>query len=42
MLGQIVYDPQGRAFLYEEKNDEIKLGGCGIAVVVLTEYMDVF
>lgn len=42
MLGQIVYDSQGRAFLYEEKNDEIKLGGCGIAVVALTEYMDVF
>lgn len=42
MLSQIVYDPQGRAFLYEEKDDEIKLGGCGIAVVALTEYMDAF
>lgn len=42
MLTQIVYDKQGRAYLYEEKDDEIKLGGCGIAVVALTEYMDVF
>lgn len=42
MLAQIVYDRQGRAYLYEEKDDEIKLGGCGIAIVALTEYMDVF
>lgn len=42
MLAKVVYDSYGRAFLYEEKDDEIKLGGCGIAVVALTEYMDVF
>lgn len=30
------------AYLYEEKSDEIKLGGCGVAVVALTEYMDAF
>lgn len=42
MLTQIRYDEAGRAYLYEEKADEIKLGGCGIAVVALTEYMDAF
>lgn len=42
MLDQVIYDSQGRAYLYEEKSDEIKLGGCGVAVVALTEYMDVF
>ena len=42
MLTQLRYDGQGRAYLYEEKADEIKLGGCGMAVVALTEYMDVF
>lgn len=42
MLGQVIRDSQGRAWLYEVKDDEIKLGGCGIAVVALTEYMDVF
>lgn len=30
------------AYLYEEKSDEIKLGGCGVAVIALTEYMDAF
>ncbi len=42
MLSQVIYDANGRAYLYEEKADEIKLGGCGIAVVALTEYMEVF
>ncbi len=41
MLTQIRYDGEV-AYLYEEKDDEIKLGGCGVAVVALTEYMDVF
>lgn len=41
MLESMIYDDRGRAYLYEEKSDEIKLGGCGIAVA-LTEYMDVF
>ena len=30
------------AYLLEKKSDEIKLGGCGVAVVALTEYMDAF
>lgn len=30
------------AYLVETKSDEIKLGGCGVAVVALTEYMDAF
>ena len=42
MLTQVRYDEAGRAYLYEAKSDEIKLGGCGIAVVAMTEYMDVF
>lgn len=42
MLKSVIYDQQGRAYLYEEKADEIKLGGCGVAVVALTEYMEVF
>lgn len=42
MLENVRYDSQGRAYLYESKSDEIKLGGCGVAVVALTEYMDVF
>ena len=42
MLGQLKYDEAGAAYLYEAKSDEIKLGGSGIAVVALTEYMDVF
>lgn len=42
MLTQVVYDSEGKAYLYEEKDGEIKLGGCGVAVVALTEYMDVF
>lgn len=42
MLEAVRYDSQGRGYLYEEKSDEFKLGGAGIAVVALTEYMDVF
>ena len=42
MLESVRYDSEGRAYLYEEKDDEIKLGGCGVAVVALTEYMDAF
>lgn len=42
MLGNIIYDDNGNAYLYEETNDEIRLGGCGMAVVALTEYMDAF
>ena len=42
MLDYVIYDAQGRAYLYEEKADEIKLGGCGMAIVAMTEYMDVF
>lgn len=42
MLTQIIEDDGGNTYLYESKDDEIKLGGCGVAVIVLTEYMDVF
>lgn len=36
----IVYSDDNTAYLYEDKSDEIKLGGCGVAVVALAEYMD--
>lgn len=42
MLGQVVYEDDETAYLYEKKSDEIKLGGCGMAVIAMTEYMDVF
>lgn len=42
MLNYIVYSDENTAYLYEETTDEIKLGGCGIAIVTLTEYMDAF
>ena len=42
MLSKVIYDDEGAAYLYESKSGEIKLGGSGIAVVALTEYMDVF
>ena len=42
MLGQLRYDEDGAAYLQEVNDSEIKLGGSGIAVVTLTEYMDVF
>ena len=42
MIDQIIYDDNGAAYMYEVDDDEIKLGGNGIAVVTLTEYMDLF
>ena len=42
LMSQVKYDPQGRAYLYEAKADEFKLGGSGVAVVALTEYGEVF
>ncbi|MDO5138184.1 MAG: glycosyl hydrolase family 88 [Oscillospiraceae bacterium] len=42
MLSQIRYDQDGAGYLYEEKDGEFKIGGNGIAVVTLTEYMDLF
>ena len=42
MLQQLVYDADGAAYLKEVNESELKLGANGIAVVTLTEYMDVF
>ena len=39
---QVVYKDENTAYLNEATSGEIKLGGCGIAIVTLTEYMDVF
>lgn len=42
MLSQILYDEDGAGYIYEVDDDEIKLGGNGIAIVAMTEYMDLF
>ncbi|MBR2667734.1 MAG: glycosyl hydrolase family 88 [Oscillospiraceae bacterium] len=42
LLNYVIYADENTAYLYEEKADEIKLGGCGVAVIAMTEYMDVF
>ena len=42
MLTAVRYKDANTAFLYEEKADEFKLGGCGVSVIAMTEYMDVF
>ena len=38
----IVYEDEDTAYLYEEKSDEIKIGGNGVTIIALSEYMDVF
>ena len=42
LLTQIRYDQDDSGYLYEAKDGEFKIGGNGIAIVTLTEYMDVF
>lgn len=42
MLDQIRYDDTGAGYMFEADDAEIKLGGNGIAILALTEYMDVF
>lgn len=42
MLNEVVYTDENTAYLYEKDLDEIKLGGCALAVIALTEYMDAF
>lgn len=42
MLSQVRYDSEGRAYLYDEESDEIKLGAGSMAIITLAEYMDVF
>lgn len=42
MLNEVVYKDENTAYLYEKDLDEIKLGGCALAVITLTEYMDAF
>ena len=42
MLSQIRYDDTGAGYIYEADDAEVKLGGNGIAILALTEYMDVF
>ena len=40
MLQSVIYDEDGAAYLYESTSEEIKLGGLGVAVIAMTEYMD--
>ena len=42
MLDSIEYKDSETAYLIEHKANEIKLGGNGVAIVAITEYMDVF
>jgi len=42
MVDSIAYKDGETAFLVEYKADEIKLGANGVAIVAMTEYMDVF
>ena len=42
MLTAVRYKDDNTAYLYEEKAKEFKLGGCGVSVIAMTEYMDVF
>lgn len=42
MISQIRYSEEGVGYLHEAKSYEYKLGGNGIAIVTMTEYMDVF
>ncbi|MBR1673066.1 MAG: hypothetical protein IJ702_09065, partial [Fretibacterium sp.] len=41
LLSQLVYKDKDTAYIWEDKSGEIKLGGCGLTVLALTEYMDV-
>lgn len=38
----IIFSDQHTAFVLEKKNNEIKLGGNALTIIILTEYMDVF
>jgi len=42
LYGYIVDKGPDTAFVVERKTDEIKLGGNGLTIIMLTEYMDVF
>ncbi|MDE7242400.1 MAG: hypothetical protein K2O18_00195 [Oscillospiraceae bacterium] len=42
MLTKVVYDEEGRAFLYNDTGGEISLGGGALAALALTEYTEVF
>lgn len=42
MLSQITYMDDDTAFLVEEKSNEIKLGGNGIAIIMIAKYIESF
>lgn len=42
LLSQVVYREQDEAYLYEETQEELKLGGSALAVLAFLEYGDVF
>ena len=42
MLGQVTYDEEGTGYVYDRDLDLYELGGNGLAILAMTEYMDVF
>ena len=42
LLGEIEYMDEETAYLIERKSGEVKLGGNGLAIIAMTEYMEVF
>lgn len=42
LVESIAYKDPDTAFVIEHKADEVKLGGNGLAIIAMTEYMDVF
>ena len=42
LLGQLGYDPEGRAFLPEAEGGEVKLGAGALALIALVEYTEQF
>jgi len=40
--GYLIHKSDDVAYIFEKKSNEVKLGGNGLTIIMLTEYMDVF